>query len=138
MVKRADRAQEPRNFSGGTRYDPLPPCADCAFPSLIRLQRNGGWENLCAACYARWFNGGKPVPKINEWPGPTAYGSRISKEILRKLKSFVRHRPSRDWAPRLLERYAAGEKISSYAVECALEVVGAKRLAEREPGEDDA
>ena len=138
MVRRVDRSPNNSNdySHGGAHYDPLPMCADCVNTSLVRVLRADGWANLCKDCYILHHSGGIKPQKINEWKGPTAYGSKISREIQAKLRSFVHRTPSKEWAPRLLERVAAGEKISSYAVEMALEVTGAQRP--REPGEDDA
>lgn len=135
MVKKADRAQEPRSFSGGTNYEVLPPCVECYLPSLIRILRGDGWQNVCAKCYEIHHNGGKPVESIKDWKGPTEYGRKIAADIKQKMKGFGNRTVTRSWAPALLQRAANGEKISGRSIELALAVVGHQET--REPGSDD-
>lgn len=78
----------------------------------------------------------RPFPPREPWPGKTEIGSAISKHILKNLRSFVRHVPDRSWAPRVLERAAAGENISPYAIELA-QSVAVMGIEPREPGSDD-
>jgi hypothetical protein len=64
---------------------------------------------------------------------PTEY-QKAEAEKIRAMLSAPRG-PSRAWAPRVLERAAAGEPICYRAIELAREVVGME--PEREPGSDD-
>ena len=80
----------------------------------------------------------RPFAPREPWLGPTEIGSAISKHLLKELKSFGRRVPSKDWAPRVLERAAMGEPICQHAIDLARSVVNEPATIEREPGSDDA
>lgn len=78
----------------------------------------------------------RPFPPREPWAGVTEYGSQTAKEMVKFAKSFGQKVPDRSWAPRLLARVAAGEKICNRGIELAREVVAMG--PDRVPGEDDA
>ena len=76
----------------------------------------------------------RPFEPREPWHGPTEIGRQTAKELVAFAKSFGHKHPDRSWAPRLLERAAAGEPICQAGIDMAREVVGMP--LEREPGED--
>ena len=77
----------------------------------------------------------RPFKPTEKWAGPTEYGSAIARDIRKRIAELGERRPDRSWAPKVLERVAAGESICLRIQEIAREVV--ERGVSREPGEDD-
>lgn len=75
------------------------------------------------------------MPSHKHREGPTEYGKAIIRDIRQRMKEVGERKPDRSWAPKVLERVAAGESICLHIQEIAREVV--ERGHQREPGEDD-
>lgn len=102
--------------------------------------------NILSACAERQQREAaavaKSTPKLETLIEPRSWLTPSADESIKKIREILkRPRPHpKAWAQKILDRVRGGEKISDYAVQCALQVAGdgPAPYATRVPGEDDA